>query len=47
MRAEAVPDLLDLGVRAGSLAHLGDSSLALGDGAARSLGVRGWATASG
>ncbi|WP_435280672.1 FtsX-like permease family protein [Streptomyces koelreuteriae] len=39
MRAEAVPGLLDLGVRAGSLARLGDSSMALGDGAARSLGV--------
>ncbi len=39
MRAEAVPDLLDLGVRAGSLARLGDSSVALGAGAARSLSV--------
>ncbi|MFI6376668.1 ABC transporter permease [Streptomyces sp. NPDC050546] len=39
MRAEAVPDLLDLGVRAGSLARLGDSSVALGDSAARGLGV--------
>ncbi|MGW0864591.1 ABC transporter permease [Streptomyces sp. NPDC002611] len=39
MRAEAMPGLLDLGVRAGSLARLGDSSMALGDGAARSLGV--------
>ncbi|QWB25492.1 MULTISPECIES: FtsX-like permease family protein [Streptomyces] len=39
MQAEAVPGLLDLGVRAGSLARLGDSSMALGDGAAHSLGV--------
>ncbi|WP_325100537.1 ABC transporter permease [Streptomyces violarus] len=39
MRAEAVPGLLDLGVRAGSLARLGDSSVALGDSAARGLGV--------
>ncbi|MGX5209928.1 ABC transporter permease [Streptomyces violaceus] len=39
VRAEAVPDLLDLGVRAGSLARLGDSSVALGDSAARGLGV--------
>ncbi|MFC9126569.1 ABC transporter permease [Streptomyces sp. NPDC057099] len=39
MRAEAVPGLLDLGVRSGSLDRLGDSSLALGDSAARSLGV--------
>ncbi|MFH8975191.1 ABC transporter permease [Streptomyces sp. NPDC017890] len=39
MRADAVPQLLDLGVRAGSVARLGAASVALGDGAARNLGV--------
>ncbi|MFD9982526.1 ABC transporter permease [Streptomyces massasporeus] len=39
MRAEAVPQLLDLGVRRGSLDHLGGTSVALGDSAAAGLGV--------
>ncbi|MEU9627028.1 ABC transporter permease [Streptomyces luteogriseus] len=39
MRAEAVPRLLDLGVRRGSLDRLGDTSVALGDSAAAELGV--------
>ncbi|MDT0391266.1 ABC transporter permease [Streptomyces dubilierae] len=39
MRAEAVPGLLDLGVRQGSLDRLGDTSVALGEGAAADLGV--------
>ncbi|MFD9932731.1 ABC transporter permease, partial [Streptomyces massasporeus] len=39
MRAEAVPQLLDLGVRRGSLDHLGGTSVALGDSAAADLGV--------
>ncbi len=39
MRAGAVPDLLDLEVRAGSLSRLDDTSVALGDGEARDLGV--------
>ncbi|MDT0610561.1 FtsX-like permease family protein [Streptomyces lancefieldiae] len=39
VRAEAVPELLDLGVRAGSVARLGATSVALGDSAARQLDV--------
>ncbi|MFF5518181.1 hypothetical protein [Streptomyces coeruleorubidus] len=39
MRADAVPCLLDLGVHAGSLARLGETSVALGNSAARDLGV--------
>ncbi|MFD6167516.1 ABC transporter permease [Streptomyces coeruleorubidus] len=39
MRADAVPELLDLGVHTGSLARLGETSVALGDSAARDLGV--------
>ncbi|MFD5908131.1 ABC transporter permease [Streptomyces massasporeus] len=39
MRAEAVPRLLDLGVRRGSLDRLGGTSVALGDSAAADLGV--------
>ncbi|MFF7866164.1 ABC transporter permease [Streptomyces qaidamensis] len=39
MRAEAVPRLLDLGVRRGSLDRLDDTSLALGESAAAELGV--------
>ncbi|MGC9497568.1 ABC transporter permease [Streptomyces sp. WG7] len=39
MRADAVPELLDLGVRAGSVARLGAGSVALGDSAARNLDV--------
>ncbi|MCX3286216.1 FtsX-like permease family protein [Streptomyces sp. NEAU-H22] len=39
MRAEAVPRLLDLGVRRGSLDRLGRTSVALGDSAATDLGV--------
>ncbi|MFC8142956.1 FtsX-like permease family protein [Streptomyces paradoxus] len=39
MRAEAVPRLLDLGVRQGSLGRLDGTSVALGDDAADDLGV--------
>ncbi|MFJ4279032.1 ABC transporter permease [Streptomyces massasporeus] len=39
MRAEAVPRLLDLGVRRGSLDRLDGTSVALGDSAAADLGV--------
>jgi len=39
IRADAVPQLLDLGVRTGSFARFDEGSLALGDDAARSLGA--------
>ncbi|MEU1214068.1 ABC transporter permease [Streptomyces sp. NPDC005791] len=40
MRTDDVPELVDLDVREGSTTRLDDSSVALGENAARSLGVR-------